>query len=180
MSAALLTCAALAFAPSHFFSPAPSVGLRRSRDATSLLTLGEDGDPFADNYPPAVVEAEITRVRLRTTAGDCEIVVDRAYSPEGVDRFLELVEIGFFTDMLLYRVLPGFLVQFGCAAEPAVQAKWQDARLPDEPNRATFRSGTLSYAGAGANSSHHFPLYGRDRTETSQRVRKVSNLSVER
>lgn len=76
----------------------------------------------------------------------------QAYSPKGVDRFLELVESGFFTDMLLYRVLPGSLVQFGCAADPSVQARWQDARLPDEPNRATFRAGTVSFAGSGTDS----------------------------
>ena len=47
------------------------------------------------------------------------------------------------------RVLPGFLVQFGCASDPEVQAQWKDAKIPDEPNRATFRQGTVSYAGGG-------------------------------
>ena len=46
----------------------------------------------------------------------------------GVDRFLELVQAGFFTDMLLYRVLPGFLVQFGVAADPGVMARWNADR----------------------------------------------------
>jgi peptidyl-prolyl cis-trans isomerase A (cyclophilin A) len=54
--------------------------------------------------------------------------------------------------MLLYRVLPGSLIQFGCAADPSVQARWQDATFPDEPNRVTFRGGTLSYAGSGTDS----------------------------
>lgn len=65
---------------------------------------------------------------------------------------MELVSDGFFTDMLLYRVIPGFLVQFGVAADPKVQAKWQDARIPDEPNQVNFKGGTLSFAGAGENS----------------------------
>ena len=118
-----------------------------------LLTLGDepDFDPFAADYPDAVVEEKKTRVLFRTTAGDCTCVVDRAYSPEGVDRFLKLVEDGFFTDMLLYRVLPGFLVQFGCAADPSSRPLSMTS-LPDEPNRATFRHGTLSYAGSGTDS----------------------------
>lgn len=126
----------------------------RAVGPSALLSLGDDPsfDPFAADYPPATVEEKKTSVRLRTTAGDCLIVVDRAYSPVGVDRFLDLVQEGFFTDMLLYRVIPGFLVQFGCAADPAVQARWQDARLPDEPNRATFRGGTVSFAGGGTDS----------------------------
>ena len=135
-------------------SPLRARGLQRHPTVTGLLTLGDDPDfdPFAAEYPAAVVEEKKTCVRFCTTAGDCHIVVDRAYAPEGVDHFLRLVESGFFTDQLLYRVLPGFLVQFGVAADPAVHARWQDARLPDEPNRATFRRGTLSYAGSGVNS----------------------------
>ena len=126
----------------------------RSRPVQNLLTLGDepDFDPFAADYPPATVEEKKTCVRFSTTAGDCFVNVDRAYSPEGVDRFLELVSSGFFTDMVLYRCIPGFLIQFGCAADPAVQAQWQDARIPDEPNRATFRAGTLSFAGSGTDS----------------------------
>ena len=54
--------------------------------------------------------------------------------------------------MLLYRVIPGFLIQFGVAADPKVQAKWQNDKIPDEPNLHKFRGGTLSFAGAGTDS----------------------------
>eukprot|EP01043_Picozoa_sp_COSAG02_P023592 COSAG02_NODE_1265_length_13542_cov_5.803615_1_plen_158_part_10 len=102
-------------------------------------------------------ESEMRRVRFKTSAGDFHVTVDRALSPKGVERFLALVEDGFFTDMLLYRVIPGFLVQFGVAATPEVSEKWNNERLKDEPNRGAFREGTLSFAGAGANSrSCHF------------------------
>ena len=143
--------AALAFSPMRFPSTA---GPRRYAAATGLLTLGDepDFDPFAADYPPATCESQKTRVRFSTTAGECHVTVDRALSPAGVDHFLELVDSGFFTDMLLYRVMPGFLVQFGVAADPTVQQRWQDVKLEDEPNRATFRGGTLSYAGNGVNS----------------------------
>ena len=67
-------------------------------------------------------------------------------------RFLDLVKAGYFTGCRLYRVIPGFLVQFGVAADPAVQAKWQNQKLADEENKVQFRAGTLSYAGAGADS----------------------------
>lgn len=96
--------------------------------------------------------AQTTNVKCVTTAGSFTAVVERSNSPQGVDRFLELVTSGFFTDMLLYRVIPGFLVQFGVAAEPQVQAKWQNNKIPDETNQVKFRGGTLSFAGAGANS----------------------------
>ena len=96
--------------------------------------------------------AQTTNVKCVTTAGSFTAVVERSNSPQGVDRFLELVSTGFFTDMLLYRVIPGFLIQFGVAADPQVQAKWQNSKIPDEPNLVKFKGGTLSYAGAGADS----------------------------
>ena len=115
-----------------------------------------DFDPFAADYPPATCDSKKTRVKFCTTAGDAHVNVDRALSPEGVDRFLALVEGGHFTDMLLYRVLPGFLVQFGASA---ASAQWEDKALPDEPNRFTFRGGTLSFAGSGGPNSRTCHLF---------------------
>lgn len=91
-------------------------------------------------------------VTCASTAGPFTITLKPEDSPQGVSRFLELVEDKFFEDMLMYRVIGGFLVQFGVAARPEEQAKWQDATIEDEPNREPFREGTLSFAGAGTNS----------------------------
>ena len=108
-------------------------------------------------YPEAVVDSEEYRVKFRTTAGAFTATVDRENSPDGVDRFISLVRDGFFTDQLLYRVIPGFLIQFGVASEPGKQQRW-DARiggappLADEPNRHDFRLGTISFAGSGYDS----------------------------
>ena len=80
------------------------------------------------------------------------IKLEAGNAPMGVRRFIELVNDEFFTDMLLYRVIPGFLVQFGVASNPETQAKWNAATIKDEPNRVPFRRGTLSFAGAGTDS----------------------------
>lgn len=115
-------------------------------------------------FPDAVVESKEYRVQFKTTAGSFNVTLDRALSPNGVDRFVELVKDGHFTDMLFYRVLPGFLIQFGVAADPAQQRKWDytldsngekvwmNPPLADEPNRAKFRAGSISFAGAGENT----------------------------
>lgn len=58
----------------------------------------------------------------------------------------------FFDDQLLYRVIPGFLVQFGVAAKPEVMKKWDNKRFPDEPKKQQFKHGTVSFAGAGEDS----------------------------
>ena len=74
---------------------------------TCQLLLGLDDmgdfDPFAADYPPATCDSKKTRQILHDGRRP-HVNVDRALSPEGVDRFLELVEGGHFTDMLLYRV----------------------------------------------------------------------------
>ena len=115
-------------------------------------------------FPEAVVESKEYKVQFKTTAGSFTATLDRALSPKGVDRFVELVKDGHFTDMLFYRVLPGFLIQFGVAADPAQHRKWDYTLGPDgekiwpcqpladEPNRAQFRQGSISFAGAGENS----------------------------
>ena len=117
-----------------------------------------------DGFPAAIVESKEYKVNFKTTAGSFNVTLDRALSPNGVDRFVELVKDGFFTDMLFYRVLPGFLIQFGIAADPAQQSKWDytlgpngeklwtTPPLADEPNRASFRAGSIFFAGAGENT----------------------------
>ena len=80
------------------------------------------------------------------------INVEHSWSPLGVDRLLELVRSDFFTDMVMYRVLPGFLIQFGVASDPKVQERWQTATIKDEPNQRPFQRGTVSFAGAGTDS----------------------------
>lgn len=87
------------------------------------------------------------KVACTTTAGDFTVRLTPSYSPLGVARFLMLVQTGFFTDQLLYRVTPGFLVQFGVAADPNETAMWDWQPIEDEPNRVPFRAGTLSFAG---------------------------------
>eukprot|EP00746_Dinoflagellata_sp_MGD_P145734 gnl/MRDRNA2_/MRDRNA2_78305_c0_seq1.p1 gnl/MRDRNA2_/MRDRNA2_78305_c0~~gnl/MRDRNA2_/MRDRNA2_78305_c0_seq1.p1 ORF type:complete len:265 (+),score=65.68 gnl/MRDRNA2_/MRDRNA2_78305_c0_seq1:66-860(+) len=93
-----------------------------------------------------------TDVECSTTAGDFTIRLSSEWSPMGVKRFLQLVDKEFFDDQLLYRVIPGFLVQFGVAAKPEVMRKWNNKRIPDEPKTQNFKHGTVSFAGAGEDS----------------------------
>nr|ABV22251.1 peptidyl-prolyl cis-trans isomerase, cyclophilin type [Karlodinium veneficum] len=93
-----------------------------------------------------------TNVDCHTTAGDFSISLDRDLSPLGVDRFLELVSDKFFDDQIIYRVIPGFLMQFGVAAVPRQHAKWDRQRFEDEPRKQSFKHGTVSFAGGGRDS----------------------------
>ena len=95
---------------------------------------------------------DVTNVRFETTAGDFVVAVHAAWAPLGAKRFLTLVEEGYYDGAGFYRVAPGFVVQFGIAADPAVTAKWADKRLKDDPVKQTNRRGTITFATAGPNT----------------------------
>jgi len=70
----------------------------------------------------------------------------------GVRRFTELVQTQFFDGQVIYRVIPGFLMQFGTAVNPQVQAHWDALTFQDEPKVGPFEHGTVSFAGHGTDS----------------------------
>ena len=64
----------------------------------------------------------------------------------------ELVEEKFFDDTRLFRVLPGFVSQFGINGNPEVQSRWRSKSIPDDPVKVSNSRGTVVFATAGPNS----------------------------
>ncbi len=92
--------------------------------------------------------AENFKVLIETTKGNVTLEVKPDWAPIGAERFKQLVESGFFDGAKFFRVLPGFIVQFGLAANPADNGKW-DKRLADDPVKTSNKRGTITYATAG-------------------------------
>lgn len=92
------------------------------------------------------------RAKFQTTKGPFIVEVKRAWSPNGADRFYNLVKNGFFDHLKFFRVVPGFVVQFGMHADPAIGAKWRDANIPDEKVVQGNKRGYLTFAKAGPNT----------------------------
>ena len=95
---------------------------------------------------------ETYKARFTTTKGDFVIEVHRAWAPRGADRFYNLVHAGFFKDVAFFRVLTGFMAQFGISGEPAVAAAWMHANIPDDPVKESNTRGRLTFATAGPNT----------------------------
>lgn len=92
------------------------------------------------------------RVRVETSQGPFVVEVTRALAPLGADRFYELVTIGYYAGNRFFRMVPGFVVQFGIHGDPAVNAKWARSAMPDEPMRHSNTRGTVAFTTANENS----------------------------
>jgi peptidyl-prolyl cis-trans isomerase A (cyclophilin A) len=105
---------------------------------------------------------ESYRVKFETTKGDFTVEVTRAWAPKGADRFYRLVTEGYFKDIRFFRVLPGFMAQFGLSGDPALNAKMDTLRIPDDPVTQSNKRGMLTFATAGPNtrSNQFFINYG--------------------
>lgn len=105
-------------------------------------------DPSSLNQTaPATFKAKFT-----TTKGDFVVEVTRAWAPLGADRFYNLVKNGFYNNCELFRVVPGFVVQFGISGDPKISAPWSHANIADDPVTQSNKPGTITYAIAGPNT----------------------------
>jgi peptidyl-prolyl cis-trans isomerase A (cyclophilin A) len=104
---------------------------------------------------PSVLTAEapdVYEVKFSTTKGDFVVQVTRAWAPLGADRFYNLVANKFFDDASFFRVLSGFVVQFGLNADPQVSRVWRAATIKDDPVAQSNRPGFVTFATAGPNT----------------------------
>lgn len=95
---------------------------------------------------------ETFKAQFDTTKGKFTVEVTRSLAPNGADRFYNLVKSGYFTDIAFFRVIPGFMCQFGIHGDPAVSAKWRDANITDDPVKGSNTRGTITFATAGPNT----------------------------
>ena len=92
------------------------------------------------------------KVKFDTTKGAFTDQVTRNWAPNGADRFYNLVKSGYFKDTAFFRVVPGFMVQFGIHGDPKVSAAWRTANIPDDPVKGSNTRGMVTFATAGPNT----------------------------
>jgi peptidyl-prolyl cis-trans isomerase A (cyclophilin A) len=92
------------------------------------------------------------QVKFVTTKGDFTLEVYRVWAPIGADRFYNLVKHGFYNNCTIFRVVPGFVTQFGISGDPKLAAVWEHANIKDDPVTQSNKLGTITFATAGPNT----------------------------
>jgi peptidyl-prolyl cis-trans isomerase A (cyclophilin A) len=114
----------------------------------NVAHAGDLSDPASLNEKaPGVYQA-----KFDTSKGAFVLEVHRDWAPNGADRFYNLVKNGFYNDVRFFRVLEGFMAQFGINGDPSISAVWRDAKIKDDPVKVSNGRGTITFATAGPNT----------------------------
>ena len=80
------------------------------------------------------------------------ITIHRTWAPKGAQRVYNLAKAHFFDGQKFFRVVPGFVVQFGISPFPTVSKAWARATIPDDTITVHNTRGAVSFASAGPGS----------------------------
>lgn len=120
-------------------------------------------------------------VKVDTTAGEFTIDLTRAWAPNGVDRFYNLVSAGYYTDIAAFRVIDGFMAQFGIHGNPEINKIWQNTDIPDDPavTGISNTEGYLTFATRGPNTRtvQLFINFGNNAMLDSQGFRPIGKVA---
>lgn len=121
--------------------------------AAALLAAG-CGSKTTERAPEVKTEKapDVYRVKFETSKGAFVVEVQRAWAPFGADRFYELVKAKFYDEARFFRVLRGFVVQWGINKDPETSAKWRRMEIVDDPVKESNRRGTITFATGGPNT----------------------------
>jgi len=144
------------------------------RIASLLLALVVAAPAYSQNLgnPAALKEQAppVYKVEFDTSKGPFVIEVHRDWAPNGADRFYNLVKNGFYDNVRFFRVIEGFMAQFGVNGDPKVSAAWREARIKDDPVKVSNKRTFVTFATAGPNTrtTQVFVNYGDNSNLDSQ------------
>ena len=137
-----------------FFAGLLTVGIT-SPQAWAQATAQQHPAPRLSLMVPSAMKEQAPatfRAKFTTTKGDFVVEVTREWAPLGADRFYNLVKNHFFDGAAFFRVLPGFVAQFGLNPRPEVSRVWAHATIKDDPVKQSNLTGYLTFATAGPNT----------------------------
>ena len=101
---------------------------------------------------PKAEGGNVFKVKFECSNGTFVVECHRDWAPLGAARFEQLVKEGFYNECRFFRVVPGFVVQFGLSGDPALNKKWRSERIKDDPMKQSNLPGTVTFATSGPNT----------------------------
>ncbi len=144
------------------------------RIASLLLALTVAAPAYSQSLgnPAALKEQAppVYKVEFETSKGPFVVEVHRDWAPNGADRFYNLVKNGFYDNTRFFRVIEGFMAQFGVNGDPKVSAVWRESRIKDDPVKVSNKRTFVTFATAGPNTrtTQIFISYGDNSNLDSQ------------
>ena len=89
------------------------------------------------------------RVDFQTTRGPFVVMAHRDWSPQGVDRLYFLVSNKYYDDTYFFRVVKGYVAQWGISGDPKVDSVWAHRTIGDDPVVHGNTRGTIAFARSG-------------------------------
>lgn len=136
---------------SRSIRPAPSAAIA----ALAVIIAVGCGSTTDSADLPAGPAPDSFRVVFETSRGTFVVESVRAWAPHGADRFHALTRAAFFDQARFFRVIPGFIAQFGLHDQPKINERWDAKPIPDDPVRHSNLRGTVTFATEGPNSRSH-------------------------
>jgi cyclophilin family peptidyl-prolyl cis-trans isomerase len=127
--------------------------------AAGDTTASKAPAPAAPAAAAGATAPDSFRVAFETTRGSFVVQVNRAWAPAGADRFYQLVGQQFFDGEKFFRVVPGFVAQFGLNGDPKRNEPWDSKNLPDDSVRHTNAKGTLTFAAMQVPNSRSHQMF---------------------
>ena len=128
----------------------------RFASVVAVLAIGCSSPEATPDTPPAPASFIVD---VTTSKGMFAIEVNPEWAPNGAARFRELVDVGFYNDARFFRVITGFVVQFGINGTPATNAMWSNRTIPDDPVVRSNTRGYISFAATGLPDSRTTQLF---------------------
>jgi peptidyl-prolyl cis-trans isomerase A (cyclophilin A) len=131
------------------------IGVASGIILAAAVVFGAQADKIARLRNPAGLTEQAParfKASFDTSQGTFVVDVHRDWAPLGADRFYNLVKSGYFDDVRFFRVIPGFMAQFGIHGNPGVSSAWTSARIQDDPVKQSNKRGFVVFATAGPNT----------------------------
>lgn len=152
--------------------PAPKPKLEQIKKATKtpkkldVQKLAKKKKSYSDSTDPLYNTAiakktapENFNVLVSTTKGDFLVELHREWAPNGVDQFYSLVKAGYYQDIAVFRVIAGFMAQFGMHGNPEVNTIWKQSTIQDDPVRESNTRGYVTFAKTNMPNSRSTQLF---------------------